>query len=362
MKHLNNVLPYLLGIGLAIMPIHRIFFVAIAGLAIILFVSMYVVYMNWREIKKVPKVLLVLVLVLTLLAVFVPESTTYARMYIIGMLCVFLAASILGPKVFIPVGIGAIVGGLSVIVFSIVTDFTRTGGMYQVENYNLATGVILIGAVLWRCKWQWVTIPIAVLGALATGADEAFVIIAVVGLAVLIRRDWSRRIIPTVLVVLVPIVFLLTPNNPAQKLWDTIPLSFHAVMQQTDTPQQEVVPSRQADITSDINNRWNIITTSLKDVKLLGHGYEPDNVETSTIHNVPVRVLYELGPLGLLCWLGLIIWGLLKTSWKYAFVAVIGASLFDHFMWTQLTPYFFVLLGVCTWLPKEKDWIFRSVK
>lgn len=361
MKHLNNILPYLLGIGLAIMPIHRIFSAAIGGLAIILFVSMYVTYMNWKEVRKTPRTLLLLVLTLALLVIFIPGSTMYAKMYIIGMCCVFFASNVLGPKVLTPLGIGAIVGGLSVIVFSIITDFTRTGGIYQVENYNLATGVILIGAVLWRCKWQWVVVTIAMLGALFTGADEAFVIIAVLSLVVLIRRDWSRKILPALAVVIIPIVFLLLPNNPVQKLWDTVPLTIHAVTQQEVIllPQQEADTPRQSKITSDLNNRWNIITSSLKDVKLFGHGYKPDNVETSTIHNVPVRVLWELGPLGLLCWLGLIIWGLLKTSWKYAFVAVIGASLFDHYVWTQLAPYFFVLLGVSMWLPNKKDWIFK---
>jgi len=360
-------LPYLLGIGLAIMPIQRIHFVAISGLAIILFVSLYVVYIKWREVVKIPRALLILVTVLALLAVFIPGSTTYAKFYIVGMWCVFFAAYALGPKVLTPLGIGAIVGGLSVIIISIVYDFARSGGIYHVLNYNQATGVILLGTILWRWKYQWVVVPIAVLGALFTGADEAFAIIAVLGLAVLIRRDWGKRLIPTMLVVLVPFVFLLLPSNPVQKLWDTIPMTIRAVTQQEVTlpqqevtlPQQEVDTSRQSKVTADLNNRWSIITSSLKDVQLFGHGYEPDNVETSTIHNTPVRILWELGPLGLICWLGLIVYGLCRTTWKYAFVAVIGAGLFDHFVWTQLAPYFFVLLGVCIWYPGSPDLIFR---
>ena len=106
------------------------------------------------------------------------------------------------------------------------------------------------------------------------------------------------------------------------------------------------------------DNRWSAITESFNDVKVFGHGYQPDNVKWQTIHNIPVRVLWELGVFGLLAWLGLIIYGLWKTSWKYAFIAVVAAGLFDHFMWTQLTPFFFALLGVSSWKQGESDKIY----
>lgn len=354
-KHADNILPYLLGAALAIMPVQRVYFVAVSGLAVVLFVSTWITYTHIREIVRIPKILLTLTIALVLLAAIIPGATAYARMYILGMFCVFFASYILGPKVLISLGIGSIIGGMSVLVVSVLSDFERSGGIYHLVNYNQATGAILLGTILWRWKYQWLLIPVALVGALFTGADEAFVVVAVLGLLVLLRKDVSWRVIPSAAVVLIPLIVLLLPSNPIQRLWATIPASLH-VLQGRNTE----VNSLPQIVRSDWNNRWNAIVDSLHDVRILGHGYQPDNVKWQSIHNVPVRVLHELGPLGLLIWLALMAYGLCKTSWKYAFIAITSMSLFDHFIWTQLTPYFFVLLGVCTWLPNKSDRIFKA--
>ncbi len=354
----DKTLPYLLGVGLALLPMQRFYGLGVTGLMLILFTSCWTVYRHWRDVVHAPKIVLCFVLILALLAVAVPGSTTYAKFFMLGMICVFLTGTILGPDVFVPLGISAVIGGLSVLVTIGLNDFTRSGGMYHVSNYNESTGVILLGTIFWRHRYQWLLLPVAVAGALATGADEALVIIAMLGAAVILRRDISWKVLSTVALITIPFITLAFPNSPTKNLWATIPATYHTVFHNEASAKVGV----QYEVEADLNNRLRIVVDSFKDVRLFGHGYQPDNVLTTTIHSVPVRLLWELGPLAVLCWIGLIVYGIWKTSWKYAFVALVAASLFDHYPWTQLAPYFFVLLGVCSWSSKESDRIFTHAK
>jgi len=39
------------------------------------------------------------------------------------------------------------------------------------------------------------------------------------------------------------------------------------------------------------------------------------------------------------------IWCLRRTRWKYAWVSVVALSVFDHYIWDQLAPAFWLLVG-----------------
>lgn len=349
--------------------------VALGGLALTFSLALWVTYTHWKEVLKLPKIVLILAGTLVILAASIP-TTSFERMYALGMGCTLIAASILGSAILTPLGIGAIIGSIGGVLLSFLSSplstssflLARGGGIYSPSNYNTAAGVILLGVVLWRWKYQWLAIPIAILGALATGADEAFVVIAVVGFVVLIRRDWSLKILPTVAVLLIPLILLLAAPSYIQNLWQVSQATLRTITNSNNiegttyssngnlyyTSQQTLANIAKYDLAF----RWLPITNSFKDIKPFGHGYAPYDWLYTTVHNVPLRVLYELGPLGLLAWLGLIIWGLKRTTWIYAFTAVIAASLFDHYMWTQLSPYFFTLLGVASIKREDSDRIF----
>ncbi len=356
MKWRDKVLPYSMGIGLAVIPVHRVQLMAALGLALVLTVAVAVTYRHWRETLRMPKVILFPAVVITVLAL-VSGGDLYGKMYAVGMLCILCSARVLGVELLKPIGIVAVIGGISVVVAAVLGGFARTGGMYQSVNYNLAMGAIGMGAVLWRFKYQWVVLCIALLGMLFTGSDEAFVVIAVVGLAVIVRRDWNWKcaVVGAVDLLLAGLVAF----TGVGRLWETVPAIARAAIGSEKSSDSLSEAQRMAVVSW--KTRIQTVSDSLRDIKLFGHGYAPDNVKYTTVHNVPLRVLYEIGPLGMLSWLWVVGYGLWKTTWKYAFTAVIGMSVFDHFLWTQLAPYFWVLLGVCSYY-KKPDIIFRKVE
>ena len=77
------------------------------------------------------------------------------------------------------------------------------------------------------------------------------------------------------------------------------------------------------------------------------------------------EVLVELSPLigiaGALAWLWVTLFCLIKTKWKYAWSGVIILSVFDHFIWTQVAPWWWVLVGVSSVSAIKSDLIFRRV-
>jgi len=50
-----------------------------------------------------------------------------------------------------------------------------------------------------------------------------------------------------------------------------------------------------------------------------------------------------------------------RTRWKYAFVAVLALSVWDHFIWTQFAPLWWALVGVATVSEVKSDLIFKGV-
>jgi hypothetical protein len=107
-------------------------------------------------------------------------------------------------------------------------------------------------------------------------------------------------------------------------------------------------------------SRWVVAKKALSDIQILGHGYKPGLAEPFTVHNVPLVIVDQIGPLAGLAWLVVSLWCLIKTKWKYAWIAVIAMGVWDHYVWTQFAPYFWVLVGVSTTSKITSDRIFRE--
>jgi hypothetical protein len=78
-----------------------------------------------------------------------------------------------------------------------------------------------------------------------------------------------------------------------------------------------------------------------------------------TVYNVPLVIVQQVGILAALAWVFLIIYSLIKSKWKYAFIVVIALGLFDSYMWAQLGIFVVVLLGVASLNEIKTDLIFR---
>ena len=90
--------------------------------------------------------------------------------------------------------------------------------------------------------------------------------------------------------------------------------------------------------------------------------YEFSHPDIEPVHNVPLVIVDQIGPLAGFAWLFITIFCLVKTKWKYAWSAVLVLSVFDHYIWTQFAPYWWALVGISTTVAIKNDYIFKEAK
>jgi hypothetical protein len=251
---------------------------------------------------------------------------------------------------FLPLAIGATVASLGVIAHHIIYPGVMTGGFVFEGNYDIVVGYVLLGAVLYSGKWQLPLLTLAVIALILTGSPEAIFAMSVVGVVVLIRKDWGRRLLPIVGAV-VAIITVLLVTNWGQGLYA---YATRIVTQESVTQPIDSSGYRQA-----IGYRMDVIRDEMTHITPLGTGYsvtdfsdrEVDGRLVRIVHNVPLVMVQQLGYPGVLAalaWLWVSIYCLVKMRWKYAWVALLSLCIWDHFIWTQLNSVWWVLIGVST--------------
>lgn len=375
----------LIGAGLALSPIHNLwltklatnsqgetlfFLPAFGYLLLIMGVGLFLLY-NWEKVKAkglgdkriwIPLLVIVGAIGLSGIAI---DGSIQDKIAPLGMgvvlFALYLAARILGKELFYPLAIGVAVGSLGIIAYQVIYPGNPTGGFVFERNFDIATGYILLGAALFVHRWRWWLASLAVVALLVSGAPEAIFALGVVGLFGLFRRDWSRRTVPMAVV-----LGLLLVVGLATGLLQSAYSYVHGSITQAPTAYY-TSPSGEERCVSPLEIRWLVIKDAMTDIKPVGEGYGLTNFTVHTVHNVPLIIIQQLGWSGMLAavaWLWVTIWCLRRTRWKYAWVAVIALSIFDHFLWTQLAPVWWLLIGVSvagSTLEKEgeDDLVFR---
>ena len=374
----------LIGIGLALSPIHNlwltnaatnsqgevVFFLPAFGyLMLIMGAGLFLLY-NWEKVKAnglgdkriwIPLLVIVGAIGLSGIAI---DGSVQDKIAPLGMgavlFALYLAARILGKGLFYPLAIGAAIGSLGIIAHQIVSPSAATGGFVFEQNCDIATGYILMGAALFVHRWRWWLASLAVVALLASGTPEAVFALGVVGLFGLFRKDWSKKTVP-----MAAILGVLLVAGLATGLLQSAYSYVRASITQTPTAHY-VSPDGEKRLVSPLDVRWLVIRDAMTDIQPLGIGYGLTNFRPTTVHNVPLILIQQMGWPGMLAaiaWLWVTIWCLRKTRWRYAWVAVIALSFFDHYIWSQLAPVWWLLIGVSvtgSTLEGESDLVFRS--
>jgi len=105
--------------------------------------------------------------------------------------------------------------------------------------------------------------------------------------------------------------------------------------------------------------RWPVIVREMKNISFIGHGYSLSIVGGGIVHNIPLIIVHQIGPIAGIAWLFVTVYCVIKTKWKYAWVAIMAMCVFDHYIWTQFGPLWFCLIGVSTSSTIKSDLIFR---
>ena len=300
---------------------------------------------------------LLIILSITIIQVIIGTTTISATFFMLTMVLVYLMCREYNEKVFslfVPV---LIVVSLScIIIHGIIDPGIRGGGILHPTNYNLAIGFMALGMVLIRNKWQWLIVCFVLLGIFMTGGEEGLVFIAGFIIMVLVRRDFGKKLLLPIMALGV-LILVFTATGTTQSLYFQVTEKIQIVLGSSERLAEG--STLDSEIHNVFQSRWDKNKDAIKNTSILGRGFDPTDASIYSIHNIPLKIWDEMGPVASLSWLWLVGYGFVKFKNKrYIFGTIFLLSIFDNFVWTQLTPYMFVALGVS--MPKS-DYIFKDV-
>ena len=401
-----------IGTGLALSPIHNrwltdltttdggetLLFLPQLGYLVLIMATCLFLLNHWDALKSVGWgdkriVIPMLVIVISIGLSGITADGWNNKVAPLGMglflFAAYLASRVLGKELFKPLAIGAGIACLGVIAYNLVhfdvvaklwvfDPSVITGGYMFENNYDILVGYVVLGAVLAMWKWQWALVSLCLVGLFLSGSPEGVFAVGVIGAVVLLRRDWGKRLVLTLVPVIVVAITLFAFGYGQEKydyVWQIIaneptiesstgkPLPNHDVLKDT----AQVVPDRDIeDGVSTLGYRIQVIKHSLSNIKPFGEGYNlTDFGKAPNVHNVPLVLIQQLGYPGILAalaWSWVSIYCLVRTRWKYAWVAIIFAlSPFDHYVWSQLAPLWPTIVGASTTDSIANDYIFKEV-
>ena len=300
-------------------------------------------------------------------------------LYLVG---IYLSARILKEALFRPFLYITIIVSMSCVVMGLMHFGVKTGGLASPTNYDMATGLMVFGLLVSAVKHQWWLSAVVLAGLVFTGAEEAIVAIVVLAVAVLIRRDWSKKLLlPVGVITIIVIGGLLLPHNAHRMTLEKPELLVQIIKTPTgyvhinslstivydgqEYREQKIVTKAEAlDYLSGYRylKYWRI-----SELQPFGYGYNISNFNDDANrgaipHNVFLVITEQVGLIAALAWLFVVGYCLVKTRYKYAFIGLLALAVFDHYYWTQVAPWFWALVGVASASLITSDKIFREVK
>ena len=360
-----------IGIGLALFPIHNLWLTnvtSIGGMATLFLPAIGAVIWimgvllfirnNWQNLdwgdKKIFIPLLIIVASMGLSGFINGDSIKdrITPLFIGGALfSAYVVSRSLGKDVFKMLIPFVCLGAVIAVILGILNPGVPSGGL--ITNYCASAGFLIFGAVVNQGKWQWALILVALVGVFFIGALEGLFIVGVIGVVVLIRRDYSKYLLISLGALLViATVWLFSGNLPALFKGN----NNLAVLYDIVTGK---IPINMDTLNAITSQRWEVYVEALKRFNFIGYGYSVDLMAGRNIHNVPLNIMDQIGVLAAISWLGLSIYCAIKTKWHYAWVAILAMSVWDHFLWTQFGPLFWCLVGVSTSSTIKSDLIFQ---
>ena len=365
----------LIGIGIALSPIHNRwltdkstsngtveFFLPAFGAALWILGTCLFATWNWSKIKEIglgnKKIWIPLAVIAVCIGIsgaFTGESIQdKVSPFLMGcfLFTIYLVTRVLGKDILFPLAIGAAVASLGVFISAIIHPGEVTGGLLFGGNYDIVVGYVLLGAACFIHKWRWILASLSIVAILLTGSPEGLFAIGALVVCLVVRKDWNNKFV-IVLLVIGALAMLLSFKTG---LFDYI----------KSIVNNDVVVAQSSEIDrggrSPIGYRIWVAQKELGNLQVMGDGYSITDFTHDPIHNVPLIIVQQLGIPGIiaaLAWLWVTFYCLVKSRWKYVWVLIIALSLFDHFIFTQLTPIWFVVVGIST-VENGSDMVFRE--
>lgn len=379
----NKVLTYIFGLGLLLFGLHSsvftvysssgatLFFPPFLGIIIINLVTLYLIIdrritTDTLGEKKIwiPLLLIVISITIRSLLTFTYESFVEIGVGLSLFGC-YLSSRVLGKEIFYFLAAFVIVEIISVFIYAIwINPGNGTGGLWSISNYDGATGLIVIGSMLFIHKWQWILVLAMLLTGWFMASMECIAASAIICAFMLIRRDYNKKLFIGIVVIGVLVgSWYIWGYGEQQYEWKVINVAKDALGIEQYEKVYEIGSSKTfyTDIAEDDNGeylatwgkgRLPAYERAIENTAIFGHEYDMYQYQNRTgyvvVHNVPLVIWDQIGPLAAIMWLWVTLYCLIKKRWKYAIVAIIGISLFDHYIWTTLAPYWWCIIGLVT--------------
>jgi len=331
-----------------------IIFLPWIGFALILLGLICLYDGKWREIDFGPSQIhipLMIIVASAFLRVLVDPhiEVLMTGFFFLSMFLLYTAARKLGMKILYFVPFFVIAEVVSIIVMGLVVPGKRacgivtsfvSGGSVSSGNYDIAAGWVVLGSVLLLSQTRFKTVgwfSLVACAAYFLAAEEFFLAVGVLAVVAFIRKDVSKKmVIPVLFFIALLGIGLLIGN--AQNMYDRGQNRIVEFSQEIDYNSTNALTTNRIESTNDALGR----------VSVLGHGYSPTDFHIGMVHFVPLAVMDQLGPLAALSWVFVTFWVLIKYTWKYALIAVLALSVWDHYLWTQMVPFYFVIIGLAS--------------
>lgn len=360
-----------IGVGLALSPLHNQlltelvtnggevgFFLPAFGTALWLMGALGFVVFNWEELTLGDKriyIPLIVIVVSMLLSGFLFGGSIKDKvapgLMGISLLAVYVVSRCLGVDIFRVLIPFVIISIVIAIASGVINLGQPSGGL--ITNYCASAGFLIFSAIVNHGKWQWLLLLLAGVGLFFIGALEAVFIVGVLGVVFVARRDWNYRLIIIVGILLFMVV-----------LWAA--LGYLAPLYEGNRNISMLFGLLTGDVALTaksfsmlLSGRWEVIVEAVRNISIIGHGYSLSTAEGGIIHNVPLIITHQIGPVAAVAWVFIAGYCLIKTKWMYAWTAILAMSVFDHYLWTQFVPHFWVLAGVSSTSVIETDRVFN---
>jgi len=380
-----------IGAGLALFPLHNKFltdltaregvvflFLPALGFILVMLGAFLFMLNHWQKVNEsglgnrkvyIPLSVIAFAVMLSGFA-YDSINTRLAIMAVgIGLFVLYVVSRILGRDMFLPMAIGACIASVGVIIYAALFKVFPNGGFLFENNYDIVVGYVLLGIALMVHKWQWVLAGLALVAMFFSGSPEMFLPLGLIGVAMLIRKDWSKKVIKAIIPLIIVVAIWFSFG------WGKQLYSYAWAIVQDELPAtivQDGLPASgdHEDVTGkgygSLTYRLVVIKEAMTNITPFGEGYKMTwETGSPNVHNVPLVLIEQMGYAGIiaaLAWLWVTIYCLVKTKWKYVWLLIISLSVFDHFIWSQMGLWWWVIVGVSTAGVLESDLLFKQIK